>query len=163
MRIHTVFSLVGCSRVPVIGSASYSELVEMIVPIVHLIRQFGGNLRNLTTNFFTLKSTELSRNFSTSCCGMRRSRRTFKPVEYLSSYIQLYTAVLKYITKKVQLYMYTIIYIRMHTRSRTWSGWHFLQSHNMDSFWKWVYQRSMLTYQSSGSDIDKTYQSFAFY
>ena len=55
MRIHTVFSLVGCSRVPVIGSASYSELVEMIVPIVHLIRQFGGNLRNLTTNFFHIK------------------------------------------------------------------------------------------------------------
>ena len=27
----------------------------MIVPIVHLIRQFGGNLRNLTTNFFHIK------------------------------------------------------------------------------------------------------------
>ena len=136
MRIHTVFSLVGCSRVPAIGSASCSELVEMIVPIVHLIRQFGGNLRNLTTNFFILKSTELSRNFSTSCCGIRRSRRTFKPVEYLSSFMYSYTQVHdKKGTSTAVGRVYTQL-IRIHTRSRP--GWHFLQSHNMDSFWKWV-------------------------
>ena len=99
MRIHTVFSLVGCSRVPVIGSASYSELVEMIVPIVHLIRQFGGNLRNLTANFFHIKiklnyfvilvrypvecGAELSNQYSTSlllCTAVRKYRYITKKV-----------------------------------------------------------------------------------
>ena len=133
MRIHTVFSLVGCSRVPVIGSASYSELVEMIVPIVHLIRQFGGNLRNLTTNFFHI---EIKLNYSEFWYVILKRRRTFKPVQYLSSFMYSYTQVHdKKGTSTAVGRVYTQL-IRIHTRSRP--GWHFLQSHNMDSFWKWV-------------------------
>ena len=143
MRIHTVFSLVGCSRVPAIGSASCSELVEMIVPIVHLIRQFGGNLRNLTTNFFHIEIklnylVILIKLYCMLSCGMWRSRRTFKPVQYLSSFMYSYTQVhdkkgTKFSTAVGPVYTQLI---RIHTRSRP--GWHFLQSHNMDSFWKWV-------------------------